>query len=161
MMLTEKLMKNFTLLFLAAFIFISCNKKNQPSCMPVSPESEAASMASFCTSHGINCTIDSNGIYYQIIDEGSGITPNLNSTITVTYTASTLNGNLIEDQTATPISATLNQFIEGWRIAIPYIQKGGHIKMIVPSALAYGCTGTSTVPPNSPLYYDVVLVNVQ
>lgn len=154
-------MKNFTRVFFAAFIFIACNKKNDTSCMPVSAQSEAASIASFCTSNGITYTVDSNGIYYQIIDAGSGITPNENSVITVTYTASTLNGNVIEDKTTAPVTAPLNQFIEGWRIAIPYIQKGGHIKMIIPSSMAYGCTGTNTIPPNSPLYYDVVLVNVE
>jgi FKBP-type peptidyl-prolyl cis-trans isomerase len=154
-------MKNFTLLLFAALIFISCNKKNDTACMPVSAQSEATVMAAYCTAHGINYTVDSNGIYYQIIDEGSGITPNENSTITVTYTASTLDGNLIEDQTSTPVTAALNQFIEGWRIAIPYIQKGGHIKMIIPSSLAYGCTGNNSIPPNSPLYFDVILVNVE
>lgn len=154
-------MKNFTLLFFAAFIFISCNKKNDPACMPVSAQSEADAMAAYCTAHEINYTVDSNGIYYQIIDEGSGVTPNESSTITVTYTALTLDGNLIEDQTSTPVTAPLNQFIEGWRIAMPYIQKGGHIKMIIPSSLAYGCTGNNSIPPNSPLYFDVVLVNVE
>lgn len=144
----------------AAIIFVSCNKKNDTSCMPVSAQSEASAMAAYCTAHGLNCTVDSNGIYYQVIDQGSGITPNATSVITVTYTASSLDGSLIEDETTTPVTATLNQFIEGWRIAIPYIQKGGHIKMIIPSSLAYGCTGTNSIPPNSPLYYDVVLVNV-
>ena len=159
-LIEKKLMKNSILLLFAALLFITCNKKNDTSCMPVSPQSEAPAMAAYCTAHGMNCTVDSNGIYYQIIDGGSGIAPNAASVITVTYTASTLDGNFIEDQTTTPVTATLNQFIEGWRIAIPYIQKGGHIKMIIPSSLAYGCTGNKSIPPNSPLYYDVVLVNV-
>lgn len=153
-------MKNSILLLFSAFIFITCNKKNDTSCMPVSAQSESSAMAAYCTAHSINYTVDSNGIYYQIIDGGSGIAPNETSIITVTYTASTLDGNFTEDHTATPVTATLNQFIEGWRIAIPYIQKGGHIKMIIPSSLAYGCTGNNSIPPNSPLYYDVVLANV-
>jgi len=118
-------------------------------------------MASFCTANSINFTVDTNGIYYQIIDQGSGIVPNQNSTITVTYVAETLDGNVIEDKSTTPVTAPLAKFIEGWRIAIPYIQKGGHIKMVLPSSLAYGCTGSDIVAPNSPLYYDVVLSNVE
>jgi len=90
------------------------------------------------------------------------MTPNLNSTITVTYEASTLDGNVVEDKTTSPVTKQLNKFIEGWRLALPYIQQGGRIKMILPSVLAYGCTGISgTVPPNSPLYYDIVLIKVQ
>jgi FKBP-type peptidyl-prolyl cis-trans isomerase len=42
------------------------------------------------------------------------------------------------------------------------MQKGGHMKMVVPSSLAYGCTGIpGVIPPNTPLYFDIVLVNVQ
>jgi FKBP-type peptidyl-prolyl cis-trans isomerase FkpA len=154
-------MKKIGTLLLATLIFISCSKKNDSACMPVSPADEASAMASFCTSNSINYTVDSNGIYYQIIDLGSGTTPNDNSTITVTYTAKTLDGNVIEDKSTTPVTSPLYNFIEGWRLAIPYIQKGGHIKMVIPSSLAYGCTGSDIIAPNSPLYYDVVLTNVE
>ncbi len=154
-------MKKIILLFSAAIIFITCNKKNDTACIPVSAASEADKMASFCSSNGINYTVDYNGIYYQVIDQGSGITPDENSVITVTYIIKTLDGNVVEDKSATPVTSPLNQFIEGWRIAIPYIQKGGHIKILIPSSLAYGCTGTKTIAPNSPLYCDVVLVNVE
>jgi hypothetical protein len=55
----------------------------------------------------------------------------------------------------------LNQFIEGWILALPYIQEGGRIKMILPSVFAYGCTVyPAPVPPNSPLYYDIVLIKL-
>src|SRR5436190_19098903 len=134
-------MKN-TILLLTLLSFITCKKKNDTACSPVSPQSESTQIASFCNTNNINYTVDTNGIYYQVIDQGSGITPNINSIITVTYIASTLDGNIVKDQTGSPITMPLSQFIEGWRIAIPYIQKGGHIKMVIPSSLAYGCTGT-------------------
>lgn len=154
-------MRNTIILLFTAFTFITCNKKNDSACIPASAASEGPEIASFCNAHGINYMVDTNGIYYQVIDPGSGVTPNANSTITVTYTTSTLEGNVVEDNTTSSVTIPLSQFIEGWRIAIPYIQKGGHIKMVIPSSLAYGCTGTNNVAPNSPLYYDVVLLNVQ
>jgi FKBP-type peptidyl-prolyl cis-trans isomerase FkpA len=150
-----------TIIF-AALVLVSCKKNNDSGCSPVDPASEAGQMAAFCNANGIMYTVDSNGIYYQIIDQGAGSTPNLNSVVTVTYTTSTLDGTLIEDKSTTPVTVPLNQFIEGWRIAIPYLQKGGHMKMVVPSALAYGCTGIAgIIPPNTPLYFDIVLVDVQ
>jgi FKBP-type peptidyl-prolyl cis-trans isomerase len=154
-------MRKTIILLFTALAFIACNKKNDTACTPATVASEAPEIASFCNANGINYVVDTNGIYYQIIDRGSGVTPNENSVITVTYTTATLDGNVIEDNTTNSVTLPLNQFIEGWRIAIPYIQKGGHIKMVIPSSLAYGCTGTDKVAPNSPLYNDVVLLNVQ
>jgi FKBP-type peptidyl-prolyl cis-trans isomerase len=156
------MIKNLLAVIFAALGLISCNKKNDAGCSPVSPQSEAAQMASFCQSKGISYTVDSNGIYYQIIEQGSGSTPNLNSIITITYTTSTLDGVVIEDKSTTPVTLPLSQFIEGWRLAIPYMQKGGHMRMVVPSSLAYGCTGIAgVIAPNTPLYFDIVLVNVE
>ncbi len=156
------MMRNALAIIFAALVLIRCKKKNDSGCSPVSPASEAGQMAAFCIAQGIMYTVDTNGIYYQIINQGAGSTPNLNSTVTVTYTTSTLDGTLIEDKSTTPVTVPLNQFIEGWRIAIPYLQKGGHMKMVVPSSLAYGCTGIpGTIPPNTPLYFDIVLVNVE
>ena len=153
--------KTITLVFLT-LSFIACKKKNDTACMPVAADTEAPQITAFCTANGINYTVDSNGIYYQVVDEGAGVKPNENSVITVTYIATTLDGKVIEDKTSDPVTASLSQFIEGWRIAIPYIQKGGHMKMVIPSSLAYGCTGISNViAPNSPLYYDISLVDVQ
>ena len=158
----NKRMKKLTILLSTVFILISCSKKNDNHCTPVTPESESDEITAFCIAQGINYIADTNGIYYQVIDQGSGMTPNQNSVVTVTYKATTLDGTTVDDNTTTPVTQPLNQFIEGWRLALPYIQQGGHIKMILPSMLAYGCTGISgKVPPNSPLYYDIVLMKVE
>jgi len=154
--------KVFTFFVAAFLIFTACKKQHDGGCVPVTPSSESASIASFCTANGINATTDSNGIYYQIIDRGSGSKANMDSVITVTYSTSLLNGQVVDTtHFITPVTLPLNQFIEGWRIAIPYIQEGGHIKMVIPSSLAYGCTGIQNlVPSNAPLYYDVLLLDV-
>ena len=154
-------MKNLFALIIA-LAFITCSKKNNTACAPVSPSAESGKIVNFCNTNGITYTVDSNGIYYQVITPGSGTIPTINSVITVTYTTATLDGKVLEDKSTTPVTLPLNQFIEGWRLAIPYIQQGGHIKMVLPSSLAYGCTGISNfVAPNSPLYYDVILIDVQ
>ena len=155
-------MKKILIVFVVAFIFSACKKQHTDSCVPATPAAESASMAAFCSANGINYTTDSNGIFYQVIDPGSGSRATMDSVITVTYSTSLLNGQLIDtSHFNTPITLPLNQFVEGWRIAIPYIQEGGHIKMVTPSSLAYGCTGIQNlVPPNAPLYYDVLLLNV-
>ncbi|MCA6452324.1 MAG: FKBP-type peptidyl-prolyl cis-trans isomerase [Chitinophagaceae bacterium] len=77
------------------------------------------------------------------------------------YTGKLLNGTTF-DATANPISLSLSSVIDGWKIGLPLIKKGGRIKLVIPSALAYSCTGAGTsIPPNSPLFFDVTLQDVR
>jgi FKBP-type peptidyl-prolyl cis-trans isomerase FkpA len=56
----------------------------------------------------------------------------------------------------------LNQLIKGWQIGLPKIQTGGQIKLLVSSALAYGCSCAGTkIPSNSSVYFEIKLVSFQ
>jgi FKBP-type peptidyl-prolyl cis-trans isomerase FkpA len=98
---------------------------------------------------------------YQIVDTGTGATPNLNSKVYITYTGTLLNGSVFDQQSNSALTGwPLNQLIEGWRVGLPLIKVGGEIKLIVPSSMAYGCTGYGGIPANAVLYFDIHLVNV-
>ena len=145
-----------------ATLFIACGKQDK-GCEPVTPASEKAAMAAFCQANGINFTEHSSGILYEIIAPGSGITPNSSNLIYVVYTGTLLNGTVF-DAKANPVDFNLSgNLIEGWKIAIPLIKKGGRIKIVIPSALAYTCIGSSdgSIPPNSPLFFDITLTDVK
>lgn len=151
-----------TLLLLSVVIFsllLSCGKQ-ESGCQPKPPASEKADMVAYCTNNNIAYTEHSSGILYQIITQGSGNTPTVNNTVSTVYTGKLLNGTTF-DATANPVSFSLGGVIEGWKIAIPLIQKGGRILMVIPSALAYSCTGSGAIPPNSPLFFDVTLTDVR
>lgn len=156
-------MRKIFLLLAVAIVFFGCLKSNDTKpCILLTPVQEEQQLINFCNTNRITYTKDTNGIFYQILDPGSGVTPNLNSKITVTYTSTFLDNTQLEDYSNIPVTNYLKEFIEGWRLAIPYIQQGGHIKMIIPSSLCYGCSGLmGRVPPNTPLYYNVVLINVE
>lgn len=159
-------MRNFVLpVFLILVIFGSgCLKDN--TCSPKSAASEAAQIQAYALANGINATAHSSGLYYEIINPGSGVAATANSNIVITYTGKLTNGTIFDQQT-TPNNTTanppwpLNQLIEGWRFGIPLIQEGGHIKLIIPSALAYGCTGKNSIPGDAILFFDIELVDVQ
>jgi FKBP-type peptidyl-prolyl cis-trans isomerase len=40
---------------------------------------------------------------------------------------------------------------------VPLIGKGGKIKMVIPSSLAYGVEGRPGIPSNAPLYFEMSL----
>lgn len=158
---TNRYMKR-TLLLLSlaiASIFTACGKQ-ESGCQPKTPASEKADMTAFCTANGINYTEHTSGIFYQIITQGSGPTPSVSNTVSTVYTGKLLNGNIF-DATANPVSFPLSGVIEGWKLGIPLIQKGGRILLVIPSALAYSCAGSGSIPANSPLFFDVTLTDVR
>lgn len=105
---------------------------------------------------------DSSGVYYHIINQGAGEEIRLTSTITAIYTGKFLNGTVFDSSTAaSPFKTQLNEnIINGWRIAIPKIKKGGKLKLLLPAYQAYGSQSLSGIPPNAPLQFDIEIVDV-
>lgn len=160
-------MKNIYFVLAIAALLVSCIKSNT-GCEPLKPSAEEAQIVAYATANGINAIKDSSGIYYEIVEPGAGASPQLNSKIFVTYIGKRLDGTIFDKQEdASKTGWQLGQngnstgLIEGWQIMLPLIHKGGHIKMIIPSSYAYGCTGYDNIPPNEILFFDVTLFDVQ
>jgi len=141
-------------------VAISCGKTSTSGCTPATVASEQAAMVAYCTTYSINYTIHSSGILYQIINPGTGNTPSLSDSIIITYKGKFLDDRVFDSLNA-PLAAgwPLNSLIDGWKIGLPLIKKGGHIKLVIPSSLAYGCSGYGTIPPNTPLFFDINLID--
>lgn len=153
-------MRIFTLAFVLSILmagFTGCEKDT--SCTPKSVQSEEATMLAYASANGINATAHSSGLYYEIIDPGTGPSPTATSAVSVIYTGKLLDGTIF-DQTSTPREFSLNGLIAGWQIGIPLLKKGGFIKLITPSSLAYGCKGVGPIPGNAVLYFEITLVDV-
>lgn len=102
----------------------------------------------------------SEGLYYVIVSPGTGTkTYNSSTVVTTKYTGRLLNGQVFDSNSA-GISFSLGQVITGWQIGIPLIQKGGKVRLLIPSGLAYGRTGSGPIPANAVLDFDIELVNV-
>ena len=159
----RKTVLGFVASFFLLFSGISCIKDT--GCKNKTVDSERATIQSYAATNGIVGTEHSSGIYYQVMSPGSGPTPTTSSKIFVTYTGKLLDGTVFDSGT-TPTTGTnpgwlLGGLIQGWQIGIPLIQKGGHIQLIIPSSLAYGCQGFGSVPGNAILYFDIALTDVQ
>ena len=127
-----------------------------------SVDSEAPQIQAYAAANGINATRHSSGLYYEIISQGTGATANSNSKIIITYTGKLMNAQTFDEQLTPNATAwALDGLIKGWIIGIPLIQEGGHIKLIVPSSLAYGCEQYYSIPGNSALFFDINLIDVQ
>lgn len=156
----NKIFTIFLSLLILLFANLGCIKDT--ACKNKTIESEQGAIVAYAASNSITATAHSSGLYYQIINQGTGATPTLNSKIFVTYTGKLTNGTTFDSGT-TPAGAgwALGGLIPGWQLGIPLIQKGGQIKLIIPSSLAYGCQGYGSIPGNSVLYFDISLTDVQ
>ena len=115
----------------------------------------------FIVDNNIPALRHESGIYYQIITPGSGThTYTGNSKTTVNYKGRLLSGSIF-DQSTNAITFSLGGVIVGWQIGVPLIQKGGKIRLLIPSGYAYGAGGSGSIPANAVLDFDIELVDVQ
>jgi FKBP-type peptidyl-prolyl cis-trans isomerase len=98
-----------------------------------------------------------NGVYYHILQEGTGAYVKVTDSVTVHYKGSLLQDGSVFDQTKDkPATFLLGRLIKGWQLALPQSKVGGKIRVVIPSGQAYGIRTRSTaIPPNSILVFDI------
>jgi FKBP-type peptidyl-prolyl cis-trans isomerase FkpA len=165
---------NKKLLFILAaaslsFAIISCVKSNpvpQNNCVPnstgIPTAAEIASLKAYLKADSSTTPFDSRGFFYNIITQGTGVTPTLSSTITFKYVGTLENGTEF-DRNNIPNGNVfrLSELIKGWQYGIPLIKKGGSIKLYLPPTLGYGCNNSGIIPGGSNLIFTIDLVDVQ
>lgn len=153
-----KLIKSF-LFILLALVSFSC-KKTTPYDAEKQLKIDEELIKTFIAANNIPAQRHQTGLYYQIITPGTGtITYTANTKVTASYTLRLLDGTLIE-QSSSPVQFALGGVITGWQIGVPLIQKGGKIRLLIPSPYAYRNVAQGGIPANSVLDFDIELVDV-
>ena len=125
-------------------------------------KSDTTAIAAFLKANNISGTKDASGIFYQIIAPGSGnVTYSTSTVISADYEGRLLNGTIFESTKGSPATFRLGDVILGWQFGIQKIQKGGKIRLIIPSYYAYGNRASGTIPANSVLDFTITLTDVQ
>ncbi|TAH25762.1 MAG: hypothetical protein EAZ07_06205 [Cytophagales bacterium] len=125
--------------------------------------------------------ITANGLKYIVIEPGFGEKPKNGQTVKIYYTGKLLNGKEFESNTKDPspfkfILGT-KMVIAGWDEGIPLMREGEKGKLIIPARLAYGKAGIKqqinpdnylippdnlySVPPDTPVVFDIELVDIK
>jgi FKBP-type peptidyl-prolyl cis-trans isomerase FkpA len=153
----------FVLLVISLAAYFGCGKSVPitPACMNALPFSDSTALLKFADD-SIKTTLDSSGIFYQILDSGSSTKATANSYVKVTYIGKLMSNVIFDSATNSTLGGnTPANLIPAWQFAFTKIGVGGRIKILVPSIYAYGCTGYgTTIPSNSPLYFDITLVAI-
>jgi len=104
-----------------------------------------------------------SGLQYEALQEGNGVSPDDNDSVTVHYTGKTIDGKVFDSsvERGEPVTFQLNRVIEGWREGLQLMKEGSKYRLYLPSDLGYGSQGAGPdIPPYSALIFDVELISV-
>lgn len=129
-------------------------------CAAIAPQYEIDSVAKYLSDNNIHDTVKHcSGMFYKIDTVGSGKSPDICSSITISYKGQLEDGTTFDQSSS--LTYLLSRFILGFRNGILLIKEGGTIHLYIPPSLAYGSQGVTGIPPNSMLIFDVTLLSVQ
>jgi len=166
---------------LVSVLFLSCEEECENT-RGECPEEQLAKDVSIIEEYIEENNLEANrlpsyDLFYIIEEEGSGDKPVNGQKPEVNYVGKFLDGEVFDtsiesvakdagiynsSRTYEPFSFELGQrqVILGWDVGIKLINEGGKATLILPSYMAYGPRGSSSIPPNTVLLFEVELVNI-
>jgi FKBP-type peptidyl-prolyl cis-trans isomerase len=103
-----------------------------------------------------------SGLQYEVLTEGSGEKPGPEAVVQVHYEGTFING-IVFDSSYTrgvPTEFPLSGVIRGWTEGLQLMNVGSTYRFVIPPDLAYGPSGTGSIPPNSTLVFKVELLSI-
>lgn len=149
-------MKNISLLVVLAILFISCNKEDTTN-----SDADDEAIRAYLSTNSIDATKHESGLYYLITEDGSGNHPTINSKVTLKYRGYFTDDSVFDESWNSPFTFSLSNLIKGWQIGIPLFKPGGKGTLFIPSNLAYGSSGSGSVPGNTVIIFDIELIEVE
>jgi len=145
---------------LLAVTLLSCSD-NSPDAKEVPLESQT-----FAASLGIDLatmTKLSSGVYIKDLQAGSGTAAVVSSsTVLAFYTGWLASGSIFDTNVGgTVLTYPLANLIPGWQSGLLGLKVGGKRRLVIPSALAYGATGSGPIPAYANLVFDVELTGIR
>lgn len=151
-------MKKYLLLICLIVTGISSCKKTGSFDAAKQAATDDTLIKAYISANNIAATKDPSGLYYQVINAGTGAYPSVTSTVNVNYTGKLLDGSVFAP--TANLSSPLSGLIKGWQIGIPHMNAGGRILLIIPSTLGYGNSSPGAgIPANSVLVFTIDLLS--
>ena len=127
-------------------------------------EPELAGLRKALDNRGLSYVESENGVLYNVERPGQNVPIKPGMKVKVHYTGMLLNGDVFDSslERDQPFDFVINesQVIEGWHRGIPLLGEGGKGTLYLVPSLAYGARGTGKIPANSPLIFQVEVIEV-
>jgi FKBP-type peptidyl-prolyl cis-trans isomerase len=107
-----------------------------------------------------------SGLVYETLKEGTGPSAQSGQTVTIHYTGTLTDGQVFDssrEPNRQPLSVVIGTggVIPGWDEGVPGMKVGERRKLSIPADLAYGAAGKGKIPPNTPLIFDIELLDAK
>lgn len=122
---------------------------------------EAKIIDDYLSENGITAETTESGLRYVIIEETNGSKPDPGNKVNVKYRGTLLQGGTEFDAGEYKFELGAGGVIRGWDEGIEYLSLGSKAVLYIPSSLAYGSRGSGRIAPNSPLIFEVELLEIE
>lgn len=118
-------------------------------------------LAENATQEGV--VVDSTGLQYKVIEEGTGPMPTPEDMVKVHYRGTLIDGTEFDSSYGKePAQFQLNRVIKGWTIGLQKMKVGAKYMFYIPAELGYGANPRpgGAIKPNSVLIFEVELLDI-
>lgn len=145
MQMSKNIMKYSYALLALIIVFSSCKKDYETI-----KDIDEAKIQAYITKNNLPTTKDPQGFYYQVLDPGTAGTMLNKDSVFYTVVVKSLNGDVYYSPAEFSNTGNYLGYVnpEAYRISLQAIKRGGKVRVIVPSYLAYGKNGNGPVPSN-------------
>jgi len=147
-------MNRLILALLAVFALTACSEEKRQK------EEDRDIILKYIADNNLDAKSSDSGLFYVVEEEGTGARIYQNSTVNVIYKGYFTDGSVFDESDNDGATFSVNRLIEGFSEGLQYFRQGGKGKLLVPSHLGYGENGTSNIPGNAVLIFDIDIVRV-
>ncbi len=110
--------------------------------------------------------ITESGLQYEVLREGDGASPEAGGFATVHYRGTLPDGTEFDSSygggDGEAVTFVVDEVVPGFSEALKLMQVGGHIRVAIPSDLAYGPDGKlPVIGPNQVLVFEIELLGIE
>ena len=114
-------------------------------------------MADYVKKSGMTFKTTASGLQYAVKTEGTGDSPKNGDVCKCNYVGKFLDGKIFDQNKN--MDMPIGGMIPGFNEALMMMKKGGKATFLIPPAIGYGEQGQGPIPGNSPLVFEVELLD--
>jgi FKBP-type peptidyl-prolyl cis-trans isomerase len=120
---------------------------------------DTAAIHNYIKNNSIQAIQHPSGIWYKIDVAGSATNPTPYDLVNFDYKLKLMSDGLIKQESSLQNQGVFG-LIDGMKVGLPLIGEQAKATFYIPSGLGYGATGTSDIPANANLIFEVTLTDV-